>query len=311
MKHTLISTLTIAFLFAISGAKAQNCEIPLMVVIPDQVENMPEGAEEYLVNKLRQGIVSNGVAANADFAQFFIAPKISLVTKDIVPGPPTNIAMNMEITFYIADYYGEKIFSSVTINSKGVGTNETKAYINGIRNFNTKSPAIQKFIEEGKRKIIAYYDANYQNIIKKAQTMSRMKNYEEALFHLMSIPECSVGYNTAMKAAAEVYQTYVDYLCQQNLNLAKAAWVGQQNRSGAAEAAEYLANIYPDAKCYSEAMTLYKEIKSRIREEWNFVMKAYDDAVSLEKQRINAWKEVGVAYGRGQQPTSTHIHWIR
>jgi hypothetical protein len=57
-------------------------------------------------------------------------------------------------------------------------------------------------------------------------------------------------------------------------------------------------------------MALHGEIKSRIGEEWNFVMRYYNDQVSLEQQRINAWKEVGVAYGRNQQPVTTSIYWL-
>ena len=40
-------------------------------------------------------------------------------------------------------------------------------------------------------------------------------------------------------------------------------------------------------------------------------MKKWQDGVDLESQRINAFREVGVAYGQGQQPTTTNIGWLR
>ena len=40
-------------------------------------------------------------------------------------------------------------------------------------------------------------------------------------------------------------------------------------------------------------------------------MKKYQDSVDVEKERINAMREVGVAYGRGQQPTTTNIGFLR
>ena len=70
-------------------------------------------------------------------------------------------------------------------------------------------------------------------------------------------------------------------------------------------------NIYPDAKCYKEAQQLYDEIKSKVLDDWKFEMKIYQDGVDLESQRINAIRDIGVAYGEGQQPTSTYIGWIR
>ena len=295
-------------LFIFQTGKAQDCDIPLMVVITDQVEELTPGADSFIENKMRQIAVDNGLAASADFTQFAITPKIHLIDKEILPGPPRNFVLNTEVTLYIADFWGEKVFASTTLNVKGVGSNETKAYTDAIKKINPRNKNIQDFVSNAKAKIIEYYDANYPAIIKKAQSMAGMKNYNEAMFHLMSIPACSKGYDEALKASATVYQQYVDQMCEQNLNKAKMAWAAQQNSYGAEEAGAYLAYIYPDAKCYGEASKLYKEIKGKVLDDWKFVLKMYDDAVSLEKQRINAWKEVGVAYGKGQKAT-TVVFW--
>ncbi|MDR2919184.1 MAG: hypothetical protein LBV72_07465 [Tannerella sp.] len=298
-------------LLATHAVKAQECEIPLMVVITDQVDELPEGADSYLENKMRQIAVSNGLAAGPEFTQFAITPKIHLVEKEILPGPPRNFVYSMDVTLYIADFWGEKVFASTTVNVKGVGSNETKAYTDGLKKINANNKDIQAFVSTAKDKIVDYYDNHYPDIIKKAQSMAGMKNYDEALFQLMAVPSCSKGYDAALKASAVVYQQYVDHLCDQNLNRAKMAWAAQQNAYGAEEAGEYLTYIYPDAKCYGEATKLYKEIKGKVLDDWKFVMKMYNDAVSLEKQRINAWKEVGVAYGRGQKPRTTNVFWVR
>ena len=78
------------------------------------------------------------------------------------------------------------------------------------------------------------------------------------------------------------------------------------NAIGAPQAGVYLAAIEPDAKCYSEAVALYNEIKTNVGEDWKFEFKYYDER-SLERERINAYKEVGVAFGKGQQPSTTVI----
>jgi hypothetical protein len=157
-----------------------------------------------------------------------------------------------------------------------------------------------------------YYDANYSNIIKQAHSVSVQKNYEEALYILTAIPPCSKGFDAALKETASVYQSYVNQLCNENLARAHAAWAAQQNSRGAADAGDFLQFIYPDAACYGEAMSLYKEIKGKVLDDWKFTMRMYDDQISLEKQRISAYRDIGVAWGTHQQrPIIKNYQWIR
>ena len=311
MKQLSIFSMLILFLFTGKSIIAQTgtCDIPLMVYISEQDESLPRTAESQLSNKLIRVAADNGLAASNGYAQFVISPQFSVLGKNILPGPPRSFVYDFELTLFIGDSFGQKIFSSTTLSLKGVGENETKAYIDAIRKIAPKSKDIQAFLTDGKDKIVEYYNNNYQNIIKKAQSLAAQKNFEEAMFLLMAIPECSKGYDASLAVASKVYQQYVDDMCNRYLNKARTAWASQQNSYGAEEAGEYLTHIYPDAKCYGDAMVLYKEIKAKVKDDWNFVMKMYNDEVNLEKQRINAWKEVGVAYGRGQQPSTTHVYW--
>ena len=58
-----------------------------------------------------------------------------------------------------------------------------------------------------------------------------------------------------------------------------------------------------------------KNIKTGIeyeeKKQWDFQMKQYNDAVSLEKQRINAIKEIAVAYYKSQPKTVNYLYIIR
>jgi hypothetical protein len=108
-----------------------------------------------------------------------------------------------------------------------------------------------------------------------------------------------------------IYQMYIDNQCNINLAAARQAWAAEQNASGAVAAGEYLANILPDASCYSEAMELYKEIKGKVLDDWKFEMKIYQDGVDLEKLRIDAMRQIGVAYGNHQPNKEVNIGFIR
>lgn len=297
-------------LFAQQQTAVKGGSLALAVYVEEPVEPFPAAAKTQMTNKLTCLLTQNGVASSDYFGQFFITVQQVPLTKDVLPGPPMQIATSMEYTFFIADYYNQLVFSTATVQAKGVGTTEPKCYMDAIKHINLNSKELQTFIKEGKAKIIDYYNAQADNMMLRARNLAKQKKFEEALFLMQSIPvECD-KYVQAMALGNEIYQQYVDYLCDRNLALARTTWAAMQNAQGAAEAGEYLAQIYPEAKCYGDAMALYKEIKSKVLDDWKFEMKKYQDGVDLEQARINAWREVGVAYGRGQQPVTTNIGFL-
>ena len=58
-------------------------------------------------------------------------------------------------------------------------------------------------------------------------------------------------------------------------------------------------------------MALYQEIKGKVLDDWKFEMKKYQDGVDLEKQRIDAMRQIGVAYGEHQPQNNTSIEFVR
>jgi len=315
-KRTLIVFATMVAL--IMGAFCQNTQtkndpsaIVLSVLIPEGIEGFPDVAKNVLSNKIIQIATANGVSAFEGFGRFFITAIPSILTKDIVPGPPQQIAQNMDITFYVADYFDQKVFASATISCKGVGTNDNKAYIDAIKNVSPNASMLKDFLEKGKQKIIEYYAAQCDNIIKKAKSLAGQKGYEEAIYLLTSIPEAVPAcYDKALAQTQIIYQQYIDYLCDVNLAHAKSAWAAEQNSTGAHKAGKYMSYIYPDAYCYGEAQNLYQEIKGKVLDDWKFVMKMYQDGVDLESQRIEAWRAVGISFGDHQQQNTYNTNWI-
>jgi len=289
--------------------------ISLTPYIPEQANGLPVIAADALSNKLQQIATSNGLGGIDFNSRFIITAKITLGTKDILPGPPPMHAYNMDMTLYIADVVTKVVFSTVNIPAKGVGTNENKAYISGINTINVNSAKLKSFIETGKQKIIEYYNSKCDFIIKEALTMAQSDRYEEAIFNLMSIPDVAKNcYEDAMDAVPPIYQKLVDHICDINLATAKAYWIANPNSDGANFVAANLAEIRPDAACYGDAQKLVSEIRTKIRQDekrdWNFMLKVWDDNVSLEKQRIRAWRDIGVAWGSHQPRRIYNVNWI-
>jgi hypothetical protein len=285
---------------------AQECSISLIPYIGEKIDPLPEETRSYIDSKLTQMITDNGISAGTGYGQFYLVAKFTLLSKDVVSGAPTVISQRINMALSIVDYFDEKVIASTNIEFLATGNNENKAYINGIRSLNPANPKIKSFIKSGEEKILNYYNSNSDAIIRKAGSLAETKRFEEALFHLSTIPECSDGYAAAVDEGFFIYKTYVDYNCVRNLQQARTLWAASPNAAGAAQAGKYLVKIEPDAHCYSEAVELYNEIKSSVKENWDFEFKNYD-ARALERERINAFREVGAAYGEEQQPSTTVI----
>lgn len=283
--------------------KSDADDIKIMVITPTQADGLPAGAEAALQNKMRQITLANGMGSYGEYSQFCMLVNITLANKEVLGTAPMKIAQTTDFTFYIADQFNETLFSSTSISAKGVGNNETKAYIQAINQLNANNPQLKSFIATGKQKIIDYYTRNCDKIIAKANTLATMKQFGEALFLLMQVPDaCTDCYAKSLVASKAIYKQYIDELCVRNLAKAKSAWAAQQNSAGADEAGYYLQEITPDASCYKDAQKLYAEIKAKVKEDWQFVMKVYQDGVDLESQRIGAIRDIGVAWGQNQQP---------
>lgn len=298
----------LAMLFPVSELAAQTVskKVPLSVYVSEQAEYIPAIAQSAMTDKLRQVVAVNGMAATDDAGQFFITCIPNVTDKQIIGGAPTKIAQKMDLTFYVADAFGQKVFGTATVPTRGVGDNENKAYISALRQVSASQPALKKMIEESNAKIIAYYNEQGDNIIKKARTLGLAKQYEEAFFQLSLIPEaCEVPYAKALDVAAELFKKYIDDEAAANLAKARSIWAAGQDSEAAYAAAEYLGQITPDASCYPQAVALSKEISARVSKTIDWEQKQQSDIVK-------AWRDIGVAYGNNQKSvTYSPVYLVR
>ncbi len=278
--------------------------IALNAYVPDQVESMPEAARSMLLNKLNQIATQSGLGGSPLNPRFIITPKVVVMTKDLTATAPPMTALTLDVTLYIGDGLDGTKFTSTSVSVKGVGINETKAYIEAIKGIKPADPSIQSFVEKGKTKIIEYYNTRCDFILKEAKVLESQFKYEEAILKLTSVPEvCADCYNKSMDMAMLLYQKQIDRECKVKMTQANTVWASDQNTAGAAAAGEILSTIDPNSACYAEVKTLVAKIGTRIKEidsrEWQYTLKEQ----SLEGDRIKAIRDIGVAYGNGQPKT--------
>lgn len=289
------------------GARCGDCDMPLRIVIPSQAKDLTASEKQLVRNKLRNIVAQNGIVGGSEASPFAITAYVDVIDEEVISGSPTKYTYILNVNLYIVDTHEEKVYSSASVEVRTAGNSKEKAYVNGIKQLSASNSEVQACIESGKANMLAYYNNNYKNIIKEARVQSSLKNYEAALFQLMSVPVCSNGYDAAMAEVATVYQLYIDRQGEANLALAQAEWMAGYSKESAAAAAEYLALIDPDAACYSDAQKLVKEIKSHLVEEWKFDLKKWDDTVDVEKQMLKNSREIAMAYAKNLPDSLTNI----
>ena len=131
-----------------------------------KVEGVPEGALKLLNNKLSQIASGNGMGGSQSFPRFVISADIDVLTKDITPTAPPKTALTLGVTLYIGDGIEGTVFASEYLELKGIANNETKAFIQSFRPLNPRNKKFNEFIENGKKKIIEYYNSKCDFILK-------------------------------------------------------------------------------------------------------------------------------------------------
>lgn len=307
-------SLILFLLLSITDTHAQNSEkslddlgrLAISVWVPDQ-KNLTEEAKRNLENKLLHIATSNGLSGSRGSSKFIVTANMSVLNKNITPTAPPMQAYTLELTFVIGDGLEGKSFSSYSTTVKGVGLTETKAINSALKNIRSNSAQFKDFIAQGKKRIIEYYNAHCDFIIKEAQVLATQNKGEEAIYKLTGVPEvCKDCYNKCLDAIAPIYQQHIDRSCKMKLNEAKAVWAANQSMEAANRIGDILGSIEPGSSCFGEISALVSNISKRIKEvdgrEWKYILK--DQVQNSEK--IAAYRAIGVAYGNGQPKTMTY-----
>lgn len=306
MKKTIfICTLLLCFQWAYAqnnqGKADDASRIALTSIVSPDIQDMSNASRSFLVNKLNRIASRYGMGSSAMNDRFIITANVEVLTKDITPTAPPMHAYTLEVSLYIGDGIDGKLFASTSKTVKGVGTTRTKAYKAALKNIKSSDPRYKAFLEEGKNKIMQYYNSQCDFIIKEAQMLASRKEYDAAIYKLVSIPKvCKESYVKAMDAVAPIYQKKIDDEATKLLADARNAWSAGLNIEAAQEASLFLSQIDPQAKCFGQAEQLTQTMAKRIKEidqrEWDFKLKKQQDKIDLEKATVEAAKEIGVAY---------------
>jgi hypothetical protein len=286
--------------------------LSLNVYVPEQTIKLSEVNSNNLKNKVSQIVSKYGISGNSEGGRFIVVPVINLVSKETAPTAPPMTSVSLEVTLYIGDGMEGIKFSSTTFSVKGLGASEGKAYNDAFNKLNANAPGVAEFINNGKNKIIEYYNSKCDFILSDAKSLSDQNKLDEAIYKLNSVPEvCKECYATASRLAVEYYLKAQERDCKIKLQQAENIWSANPTEQGAQEAASLLNQIDPETSCYSKAKILINSINKTITTKIEYieafnrklVLLNKSNNFELEKARIGAVRDIAVAYANNRPKT--------
>lgn len=271
------------------SANAQD-KICIKVYQPDRNE-IPREANKFIENKLIQLITTNGIADDDINNRFVITCKANITSKDILATTPQRISESIEFTFIVGDVIENKIFESYSIEVRGIGINENKAFIAALNNIKSENSDLKKFLENSKIKITNYYNSKCEQIQKQAIFNASAGNYDNAIYELMQVPGMSNCADNCQDLALKYYKEKRESQATTLLNKAKIAWSKSPNTKGASDVALILSIIPTGTESQKDVEKLIDEINTTLQEqdrrEWEQKVKEYNDNIEHEKREYD------------------------
>lgn len=187
--------------FAQTDAMEEQNRLAVSVETPEGIKN--ENAAASLKNNITQALVLNGLSATE--SRFTTLVKVAELSKDMTSTAPVMYVTELEISLFIGDLYTGVVFGQTAFTVKGVAETEGKSYIEAIRNVKARNPKLRTMILSAKNKIMAYFDAEGDQIMNRIDALIAAGNYKAALIEINSIPRaCTDLYNIATSRLAAI-----------------------------------------------------------------------------------------------------------
>lgn len=316
-------------------------QMQLTPYIPEVLSLKAPNAYKLLENKLSNLITSNGLIVSGQGERFVLTCNCVEVSKSVVSASPLQIAYVLDIGMYIGDGETGTKYASESVQTKGVGDTETKAYLNAIKNLRTRSEAISTFIKEGSKRIIDYYEGMKSAIFSSVDACLATGDYQQASYLLSLVPQGCSYFDECQDKMGVVYQQMVDTEGKQLLLKAKGLWAANQDKVTAEQAVNILSNISPLSSSYDDAQVLvhniYKVVDRINQQSWEEYMRQQEHRRKMEvveakaqmqrdeqnarladtsikasalvrMQQIRAVRDVAVAYALTRPRISYRVH---
>ena len=336
MRRGLISLFV--FLFVGVTCFAQRYDFDKIVLAPNiETTQVKDGkANKILKDRLSQLAIISGFTSNGIDDRFVITAHAVELESVCLPTMPTRYSVELMVTIYVGDGELGTLFSSYSVQVKGVGNDNDDAYASAYRRIYIRDPRLIESIQYGGQKIIDYYNANAEAIISRAKAMSKQGNYDQAIYELFMIPSTCGAYNRAQELAGNIASEASERYNDQVITRARACWAASPDASGADQAQRILTEMRnPSSGSIKKAQQLTNEMAARLENVEDQRLKleraqaqyAHSERMAeikadaqVERTRINAnarqniasinaARDIAVSYYNSRPRRVYHYHW--
>lgn len=285
-------------------------KISLSIVMPENLEGLDDSNLSNLETKILDIVNQTGLSGTGYNNNFVIYPKFTILNTKVSKGMQNISFIDCQLSLFIKQVDNNMVFSTISKKLEGTGLDNQEAISNAIDNINTSDEDFSKFIEKGKSRIIQYYESKCNDLIVQADGLAKRQSYEEAITLLLSIPSEVSCFSKVQSKTIEIYKNYQSFRCGGLLQQAQSE-AAQNDFSSSLSS---LSQIDPSSKCGPEAKALMAKIEGKIdaanRQQFQAAMMVYKDQIQLEKQRINAARDIAVAYAKKRPKPVTNNYLI-
>lgn len=237
------------------------------VYIPQETKNVLSANTVRILQNKMDNIIKAGGAYSGNGSRYIIVPKLTIIDETTTATIPAQEVIKINIHYCVGDGIDGKLYDSTSIDYKGIGDNKSAALQSAINKIRANSPDLKELISSAEKKVIAFYNQNGQEIINEASRTASTKDYEKAIYLLMSIPSGSKYYDEAQNKAIDYSGEIINRDNLMWLNKAKSAWSASPNGYGASEAESAINNIIiTNSKIQKEVNALIADINQGMKE---------------------------------------------
>lgn len=279
--------------------------------------NIPEDAKKSLLTKLNQMTTQNGFGSTS--GSFVLTANVVTLDKQATATAPVQFVVDLEVSVYVVDVTEQLVVAETSFVVKGIDRLENKAVIQAINQIKPRGTEARAFMNNTREKLIEYYNTRIPTLITKAQSLAEMNNYRGALAVLADIPEAVDQYPVVAEQMTAIYLKMIDREAQMIIQEAEAKMAIRDYEA----VVDALVWVDPSSSHFGKATEMIRQVKSTIdareqeeleeklkkyEEDREAAQRAYDDAVMLEKMRIEAAQKVGVETAKTESSVSSKLN---
>lgn len=256
-------------------------DVVVSIAPPSPNPALTDGHADQLGAKLLQVVTAGGMSGVGGNAGFVLVPVVT-VTERLQAGELRAMqVVKLDLALAIRQTAQNIAFSSTSTVLSGSGSSEAAAITNAIASLRTSDTRLRAFVDEGKRRIIAYYEANCAAVRSDARGKAGTGRPDEAIALLLSVPR-EAG-TCQPRAADDAEQLFADWQARDCAQRVRGARADAANRDYD-DAVEKLQEVDPASPCARDADALIANIERQ-------VSKTEDRSFQLRLRTIRADRE--------------------